>query len=250
VSGNIPPIRKDMAGLLRDVLSRLLLVERRLAKSTTPGLVRGDTAQRNQTYPPPTTDAERVALHNAQVHWYNTSLQRMETYLALGSLPGLTYPGLAAGFASGWYAMPGTWWAGKSGPSSTIAAYKAGWARGVVGDGAALDALSDPGWIKIGMTGVYEIRSTMRGGPSGNAQYHALSLNGDRTNFENRSTIAPINGVWTHDHPGAANNFTESYYLGRMNAGDLVSAGPSATGTDIAVSLAASSGYLSVRRIS
>lgn len=214
--------------------------------------MRGTTAQRDAFFGTPTTDAARAALANLQPVWYNTTTGRQETYYALASISGLTVPGLASFLTSGWYAMPATEWAGKSGPSSYIAAYKCGWARGIASAGSTLDATTSTSQVKIGIDGIYECHSYLRGGASGNAAYSGLGLDGDRAAFELRSnpTSGPMLGLWTHDHPAATNNFTVSHYLGQLYAGDLITAGPYTSGTDIALSSAASSGMLSVRRIS
>lgn len=211
----------------------------------------GTTAERDAVYPLPANDTDRVALANKMVTWFNTTLSRWEIYYALGSLSGLVVPGLATGFASGWYSMPSGEWAGKSGPATYVSAYKVAWSRGINGAGTTLDAVSDANGIKIGMSGIYECHSYLRGGAGGNAYYTAMGLNGDRVAFEERSNTTPgaMVGLWTHDHPAAANNFSVSHYLGQLYAGDLITAGPYTSGTDISLGSAASSGMLSIRRI-
>lgn len=145
----------------------------------------------------------------------------------------------------------GVWqeWGGKSGITQHTAAYKSTWARGI-DSGGTIDAHSNATGILIGADGIYEVRSVMRGGASGNAAYQALGLNGDRVAFEARSLDPGMVGIWTHSHPGAGNDFTESNYLGALYAGDLITAGIGAVGMDIGVGVAATFGSLTVKRIS
>jgi microcystin-dependent protein len=67
----------------------------------------GTTAQRNAIFGSPTTDAQRVALANQVVSWYNTELGWWETYYATTGLSGLTARGLVSGVTSGWYPNAG-----------------------------------------------------------------------------------------------------------------------------------------------
>lgn len=62
---------------------------------------RGSSAERDSTYGVPGTDADRVALANRQIIWYNSTTRKFETYYATTGLAGLTAPGIAG--TSGWY---------------------------------------------------------------------------------------------------------------------------------------------------
>ena len=211
---------------------------------------RGDTSARDAYYPNPTTDAQRVALANQRPSWYNTDTGKYQTYYAVSGLSGLAVPGLVSGSTSGWYNEPSTEWAGKSGPVSFVSDYKVNWSRGI-DSGDTIDATTHASRILIRMTGIYECRSFMRGGTA--ADYSALSLDGNRVAFEARSNPTspdPLVGVWTHDHPAGTNNFTSSWYMGTLYAGDFICAGPSNSSSTIALGAAASSGALYVRRIS
>jgi hypothetical protein len=67
------------------------------------GLAGGTTTARNNRFGIPTTDAERVALANRKVVWFNTDNGWEESYYATTGLSGLIAKGLLAGYASGWY---------------------------------------------------------------------------------------------------------------------------------------------------
>jgi hypothetical protein len=145
----------------------------------------------------------------------------------------------------------GAWqeWGGKSGVTQHTTAYKSTWTRGI-DSGGSIDAHSNPQGILITVDGTYEVRSVMRGGPSGTAAYHSLALNGNRAAFEGRSTDqATMVGVWTHSHPAANNNFTESHYIGALYAGDLITAGVPDISHDIQTGTGATAGSLIVKRI-
>lgn len=66
-------------------------------------VIRGTTAERDAFYDTPTTDAQRVALANQRVAWFNTDLGWEESYYATTGTPGLTARGLVTGTAPGWY---------------------------------------------------------------------------------------------------------------------------------------------------
>ena len=63
----------------------------------------GTTAQRDSRFGTPTTDAQRVALANQKIMWFNSDLGWTESYYAVTGLSGLTARGLVTGTASGWY---------------------------------------------------------------------------------------------------------------------------------------------------
>lgn len=328
MSGSAPPIRKDLPGLLRDVISRLTLVERRLTKGSDVswnkitgapfatigqggGQVRyvrvarldgaaaeagaslemqyaggGDYGQlgritgrihfvqRNANahglkvisdlpIPPP----GGVTFHTRQISTYVVELWAVLSSFnvplsvqAIGAFPfwgdaraDLKMDMVTTTAPSGLSvaAIPKILgaendWGGKSGPDAYVAPYISRWARGV-DSGGAVDAHTYPNSIVINETGIYDIHAYFRG--TSPSDYAALALNGDRTAFENRSTAAPLKGIWTHDHAAAANNNSSSHYLGQMLAGDIVTAGAYTGGTGITFSAAASTGALTVRRV-
>lgn len=216
---------------------------------------KGSTELRDAAYGVPTTDAERAALANGRVRWYNTTTNREETYYAVNGTAGLTAPGLhTSSFSAGWYGLPHTEWGGKSGPVTQAAAYRMNWARGI-SSGGTIDTSTHTSRIKIGMDGIYDVRGYMRGSSAGGAgEYAALGLDGSRDDFEGRAnsgnTPGTMVGVWTHDHPAGENNFSTSYYTGQLYAGDLITFGPQTTGSTMLFGNQASSGALYVRRIS
>lgn len=63
----------------------------------------GVTAERIARYGIPGSDAERVALANRRIVWYNSELGWEESYYAVTGTSGLTVPGLVADAAPGWY---------------------------------------------------------------------------------------------------------------------------------------------------
>lgn len=240
-----PPSKKTMEGLLDDIITRLTLVERRLLRGSTPEARggAGTTGERNEMFPPPTTDAERASLANRQVRWLNTTTGRTETYYAMSGTAGLTAPGLVgASFAAGWFPVPAEDWGGKVGPSAWLSAYKANWTAGTDRAGV-IDAHSDSTRILIGMTGIYDVQAVQRGAST--ADYIAIAMNGDRTIFENR-----VGGLYTHDHAAGTNNHTQSMYLGPINAGESVTAGSPTTGGGLVYGTGGILGRLVVRRVS
>lgn len=71
-------------------------------------MTRGTTAQRDALYPLPSTDAERAALANRLIEWFNTDKGYDEIYYATTGLAGLTVRGLISPHPSGWYPKAGT----------------------------------------------------------------------------------------------------------------------------------------------
>jgi hypothetical protein len=328
MSGSVPPIRKDMPGLLRDVISRLTLVERRLTKGNDvswnkitgapfasigqgQGTVRyvrvarldgvndsngaslemqyatgGDFGQLGRVtgrihfaqrgpnavslkvisdLPTPVNGS--ATFHTRQVStfvfelWaklstFNVplSVQAINAFPTWGNAQATltmdmvttTAPsGLSVAAAPKILGAENDW-GGKSGPDAYVSPYISRWARGV-DSGGSVDAHSNANAILIGETGIYDIHCYFRGTTA--SDYAALALNGDRTAFENRSTVGPLKGVWTHDHAAGANNNSASHYLGQMLAGDIVTAGAYTSGTGISQAAAASTGALTVRRV-
>lgn len=107
------PRDKSFEGLLKDMLFRLSLVERRLGRGSSSGdgstsdPPRGSTSRRDNQYGVPSTDDQRAALANAIPIWFNTDKGWTEVYYATTGTPGLTVRGLLAGHPSGWYPQPG-----------------------------------------------------------------------------------------------------------------------------------------------
>lgn len=87
---------------------------------------RGSTAQRDVFFGSLATNAERAALANRQVKWYNTTTRRWESYYAASTIAGLTVPALIAGHASGWYPEPGTLMQAHRGKTDGFQALAAG----------------------------------------------------------------------------------------------------------------------------
>lgn len=218
---------------------------------------RGTTEERNAFYGPYTTVAQQVAIANKYPRWFNTTTNRMETFYAQNGSTGLTAPGVhAAWFAAGWYPAPAMAvdWGGKSGIASYAAAYRIAWSRGIDG-GGVINATADGQGIRIGASGIYEIDFRHRGGSAGNVDYSTLALDGNRENFEKLAGGLPapnnvaISGVWGHDHPAVYDNFGESYWMGSLPAGSLITAGPNSTTSGMQTGNGAIHGYLTIKRL-
>lgn len=106
---------RDLAGTLRAL--RLDITElqraRRGGGGGTPGPpgppgLRGTTAQRDALFPPPSTDAQRAALANQQVRFFNETLGWEQSYYAALGTPGLSVRGLQVDVPAGWYATGGS----------------------------------------------------------------------------------------------------------------------------------------------
>jgi len=111
-------------------------------------------------------------------------------------------------------------WAAKLGPTSFSSANRHIWQQGR-GFGNSLDWMTYDYGIQVLVTGQYEARAVQRKATTDTSSpYIALSLSGDRSTLENRTT-----GIFTHDHATGVNGFTESVYVGLLNAGEIVSAG-------------------------
>lgn len=215
------------------------------------GLNQGTTAERDAYFGVPSGDTAQVALANLRPKWFNTTLGYEEMYIARTAQAGLTVPGMASGTFTGWKrANFAEDWAVKSGPVSYSAAYTVAWSRGMHAEGSTILGSVYGTGIMVLMDGIYECFAAMRG--NGADDYVGLALSGNRTTMEDRSTgtSASMTGGWTHDHTGGANNFTTSYYLGKLFGGELVTAGPPATPHNLSLGSAASFGMMKVRRVS
>lgn len=213
---------------------------------------RGTTTERDAFYGAYTTVAQQVAIANAVPMWFNVTTRRWETFYAVAGSAGLTVPGLFSGwFTAGWYAAPSVAadWAGKTGPAYS-APFKNSWTRGMQTPGSVMNAVADAGGIRIGLEGQYEVIFRQRG--VSNANYATIALNGNRENLENRNngTGTPPNaGIWGHDHPGYNNGYGESSYIGTLLAGDLITAGPQAAGTDLVFGTTATPAIFHIKRL-
>lgn len=106
------PYARTPQGLFDRILQRIGSLEERIGRLPARLLPGGSdvmsghsgaTAERDAIYGVPATNAERVALANRKVTWFNTDLGWEESYYATTGLSGLTARGLVAGTASGWY---------------------------------------------------------------------------------------------------------------------------------------------------
>jgi hypothetical protein len=130
--------------------------------------------------------------------------------------------------------------AAKEGPTSLISAYKNRWAKGF-GLGTSLDWSTYDYGIQVKDTGVYEVWATQRS--TGADSFIGISINGDRTTLEDRT-----NGIWSHDHSNVPAGWTKSYYLGYLNASEIISAG-SPSGANCVFASDGYAGFLSIKRI-
>ena len=110
-------------------------------------------------------------------------------------------------------------WAGKFGPTSYNAPHIVNYTSGR-GYGNSLDFTTYGTGLLVKVTGQYEVRAVQRGNGSGNP-YIALAINGDRAALEGRTS-----GIFTHDHTVDTGQYTESSYIGLLNSGELITAGP------------------------
>lgn len=230
-------------------------VEERLADLETrlgPTPSGGSVLARNFHYPLPTTDAQRVALANRRVRWFNTDTGFEQIYYAVAGTTGLLVPGLFSGLTAGWYSAPHAEWATLGGPSGHSGApggaYACTWSKGVRSADATLNPFNTFGGsihgITIGIDGQYEVSARQRAA-SVNA-YIALGLNGDRAAIENR-----VDGMFDHDHAGIVDGFTTSHYIGKLLRGEIVTMGPPpGQGATVRYGASTFNGTLTIRRIS
>lgn len=139
----------------------------------------------------------------------------------------------------------GTSWGFKEGPTSWSSAYVNTWDHGG-GAGNSIECTSNLNGCLILRDGTYDISCAQRGGGSNNP-YVGLALNGDRPALEGRG-----DALWSHSHCGAvAGSFTESYFLGTLSAGDLITCGaPNDTQAgSLAFSSEGHTGFIKIIRI-
>ena len=77
--------------------------------------------------------------------------------------------------------------------------------------------------IKVLKDGIYECWYVQRGSGADNSEYGVVSLDGDRGSLENR--YGDSVGPWMHDHSGGDQNYSKSFFFGKLNAGDIISGG-------------------------
>lgn len=144
---------------------------------------RGTTAERDFLYPAPTTDAEKAALANRKVRWYNTELGWEESYYAPTGLTGLTAQGLIAGTPEGWYPI-------GEGPYITLEPttafqasagnYVMNWHNGNLKrkGGSAWFTPGSNGFVQVHKPGRYDISVwTLLANGAGTANFHLRVLN-------------------------------------------------------------------------
>lgn len=113
-------------------------------------------------------------------------------------------------------------WAYKEAPASLVSNMKYRWNFGRH-EGDSLDATSSTDGITVLKDGLYEVKAWVR--PKVDAAlYISIALNGDRNALINKS-----NSMYAHDDSRVANDYTESNFIGRLSAGDFVTAGAHST---------------------
>lgn len=143
---------------------------------------RGTTTQRNARFGIPATDAERVALANRKVVWFNTDLGWEESYYATTGLTGLTAKGLLAGISSGWFPTglgPSVAFRPTTGFAATTGNYVGNWNGSVSRRGGNSFFGGDGLGPIIKLPGMYDVNAyTVQPAGTGLADYH-IRLNDD-----------------------------------------------------------------------
>ena len=156
----------------------------------------GSTSARNTRYGSPSTDAQRVALANRKVRWFNTDLGWEESYYAVTGLAGLAVPGLVAGTASGWYPTglgPEISMFPTAGFAATTGNYVGAWNGDVRRKGGASWFLHDQYGPTILQPGYYDLALyTVQGSGTGLADYHVRLNNIAGTVVEWQSNLSGI----------------------------------------------------------
>lgn len=109
-------------------------------------------------------------------------------------------------------------WAAKSGCSSWSAMFRSVWAKGA-GSGKSIDHNFSTTGMMILQDGYYEIHLQQRSTGAGD-NYVGIGLDGRRADLEDR-----VDGVWTHGHSTYGNEFCDSYYIGKLYRGDIITGG-------------------------
>jgi len=178
-------------------------VEMSLRKAVVHGASRGGsqggtTTERDARFGTPTTDAQRVALANRKVVWYNSTLGWEESYYATTGLAGLTAKGLLAGYASGWYPTgngltPEIIMDPTATFSATTGNYVGNWNGSVKRRGGDAFFVSDQYGPTIKLPGYYDLSCyTVQGSGSGLADYHIRLNNLAGTTVEWQTNLSGI----------------------------------------------------------
>lgn len=197
MSGPTPPT--DMQGWMREVDKRLSRLDRRSSGNKEP---RGTTAERNQAFWVPANDAERAALANEKVVWFNTDLGWWESYYATTGTAGLTAKGLVAGTAPGWYPVglgpyirlePGTTFAAT--PNNPIRSW-AGLRNDRNGGSAWFTYTDADGRITVPRAGRYLVRAqTVQQTGTGTSNFHLRQLNANAYERHVDGVATPLNST-------------------------------------------------------
>lgn len=147
------------------------------------GRFQGTTAERDARFGVPANDAQRVALANQQIRWFNTDYGWEEQYFAVNGTFGLTAPDKVMTDAkAAWYPLgPGP--ALTMRPVATFSAstgnYVGNWNGVVIRKGGNEFFGGDGLGPKIKLPGIYDINVyTVQSAGSGLADYH-IRLNDD-----------------------------------------------------------------------
>jgi hypothetical protein len=131
-------------------------------------------------------------------------------------------------------------WAAKAGPTSWSSAYKNIWAQ-QAGSSKSISHTAYNYGLLINQTGYYEVQAAQRS--AGGDCYIGIGVDGNRTTLDTRST-----GIWSHDHSLSAQQWTQSYYIGLLNANEIITAGGAAS-TNLTFGATGFAGFLSIKRI-
>jgi hypothetical protein len=178
-------------------------VELSLRKAVVHGASRGGaqggtTTERDARFGTPTTDAQRVALANRKVVWYNSTLGWEESYYATTGLVGLTAKGLLAGYASGWYPTgngptPEITMDPTATASATTGNYLAGWNGTVRRLGPDSVFVFDQYGPTLKLPGYYDLSCySVQPAGSGLADYHIRLNNLAGTVVEWQSNLSGV----------------------------------------------------------
>jgi len=107
-------------------------------------------------------------------------------------------------------------WAGVSGPTSWASAYRNNWNQ--ARDQGSFMTAGSTG-ITINQSGRYHVIAGQRCNSTTDA-YFGIGESGSRTALENRTT-----GIWSHDHAGYPNQWTQSVYVGYLVSGEVLTSG-------------------------